>query len=316
MMRLFALIVAALLLPAWPAAAATLVPFVTVTGPAVHVGDIFAGAGAHAAETAAAAPPAGTRITYGADWLAAVAREHGLDWTPGSSMDQVTIVRASKVIDSDAIAKELMHEIAQRQSVDDAELELDNPGLSIVVPAEAQGMAVDGLTIDRRSGRISAFVMAPAGDPAAVRRQVTGRLIYRVAVPVLTHSMAPGATIAAGDVEMLKLHQDRVPPASASDAAQLIGKTPRRALAPEQPVQLADLLQPLLVHRDDLVTVVLEIGNLRLTSQAKALEDGAAGAVVRVKNTASSRVIDATVLAPGVVGVASGGTLAQQVAEQ
>lgn len=306
MIRGIVLILAALLAAPLTAAGETLLPVVTVAGPVIHVGDIFIGAGPHAGDTVAPSPPAGTRITYGADWLGAVAHEHGLAWRPGSALDQVTIIRASRVIDSDAIKAALMQAIAAQGGIAGATLELDHPGSSFVVPAEAPaGIAVEGLSIDRRTGVVTASIAAPPGDPAAVRRRIVARLVYHVSVPVLTHAMAPGATIAAADVRTLTVRRDRLATDSATDPAQLIGKTPRRPLAAGTPVRLDDLAAPLLVHRGALVTLVLETPNLRLTSQGKALDDGTLGALVRVQNTASNRVIDATVLAEGVAAVAT-----------
>ena len=120
--------------------------------------------------------------------------------------------------------------------------------------------------------------------------------------------MAAGATIAAGDLETIKVRRDRAAPDAATDAAQLIGMTPRRPLQAEEPVRLGDVQRPVLVHRGDLVTLVLETATLRLTAQGKALEDGAINALVRVENTKSNRVIDAAVTGPGLVAVSMPGT--------
>jgi flagella basal body P-ring formation protein FlgA len=299
------------LIAAAPAWGQSLRPAVTVAAPVVRVGDIFGGAGSHADETVVTAPPPGTRITYGADWLAAVAREHQIAWSPGSGYDQVTIERASRVIGSDVVAKQLLAEIAQREPIDNAELELDDPSLRLVVPADADdAVGIDGLAIDHRTGRLSAFISAPAGDPAAVRRRLTARLIYRVDLPVLNHAIAPGATIAAGDLDFVKTRRDRVATDIATEAQQLIGKSPRRPIAQGAPVRLGDLAMPLLVHKNDLVTILLEMPGLQLTAQGKALEDGGDGALVHVANTKSSRIIDAAVVAAGTVRVASPGAAA------
>ncbi len=304
MTRVFALVFAVALALAPSALAQSLKPAVTIDAAIVHLGDIFADAGGRAVDPVVASPPPGMRITYGADWLAATAREHDLDWQPSSPYDQITIVRASRVIDSDAVRQQLLHEIAEREPIDDAELQLDNPGLSLVIPASAApDVAVDGLTIDRRTGHVSAFVSAPAGDPAAERRRVTGRLVFRVSLPVLNHAVGPGAVIAASDLDTIKIQRERVGVDIATDAQQMIGKSPRRPLEAGIPVRLGDLALPLLVHKGQLVTIQLQTPTLILTAQGTALEDGASGALVRIANTKSSRVIDATVTAPGTVAV-------------
>jgi flagellar basal body P-ring formation protein FlgA len=311
------IVLAAALAIAAPAFGQTLRPAVSVAGSVLRLGDLFADAGDHANDPVAPAPPAGTRITYGPDWLTAIAREHHLAWTPRSPYDQVTIERASRDIGSDAIAQQLMGEIAAREPVADAELELDNPGLHLVVPADApSSIAIDGLAIDRRSGRISAIVSAPAGDPAAARRRITGHLVFHVEVPVLNRVIAPGAIIGLDDLVTVKLRRDRLAADVASDPQQMVGKTPRRPVQIGAPVRLADLERPILVHKGELVTILLATANLQLTAQGKALEDGAKDALVHIANTKSNRVIDATVVAAGTVGVSTPGASVQHTAQR
>ena len=312
MIRFFAFTLAAFLATVPSVLAQALRPAVTVNANVVRLGDIFADAGERANDPVVAAPPPGMRITYDADWLAAAAQEHDLDWQPSSPYDQVTIERASRVIDGDTVRQRLLQEIAAQVPVGDAELQLDNPDLSLVIPASAQpNIEIDGLTIDRRTGRISTFVSAPAGDPAAERKHVTGELVYHVAVPVLNHAVGPGAIIAASDLDTLKIQRERVGIDMATDAQQLIGKSPRRPLEAGIPVRLGDVALPLLVHKGQLVTIQLRTPSLELTAQGTALEDGAAGALVRIANTKSNRVIDATVSAPGTVAVNLPGAPAQ-----
>jgi flagella basal body P-ring formation protein FlgA len=227
------------------------------------------------------------------------------------------IVRASRDIDSDAIAQQMMTEITARQPAADAELVLDNPALILAVPADApDAIAVDGLTIDRRSGRVSAIVSAPAGDPAAVRQRVTGRLVFHVLVPTLNRAIAPGAIIGADDVANLTVRRDRLATDTVSDSEQLIGKTPRRTIAAGVPVRLGDLERPVLVHKGELVTILLQTANLQLTAQGKALDDGTMNALVHIANASSNRVIDATVVAVSTVSVTQPGRVAQLTAQR
>lgn len=308
MMRFPIFLLAALALAAPALGAPTLRPAITVAGGMVRLGDLFADAGARANDAVAAAPLLGTRVTYNADWLAAMAHEHGLDWTPSSPFDLATVERASRTVTIDDISRQMLTEIGTRQPIGDAELQIDNPGLRLVVAADAPDtIAIDGLTVDQRSGRVSAFVSAPAGDPAAARQRIAGRLIYRIDVPVLNHPAAMGAVIAAGDLDLVKLRRDRIAPDIATDASELVGKSLRRPLPAGEPLRLKDVLVPALVHKGDLVTIVLATASLQLTAQGKVLEDGAAGALVRVENAKSNRVIDAAVTGVGTVAASMPG---------
>lgn len=307
-MRRFAasLLLSLALLAGAPAMAQTLRPAATVTGPLLRVGDLFANAGSHADETVAPAPPPGTRVTYNSDWLAAIAREHNLGWSPTSSFDQATVERASRAIGPDAIAAQMMSAIAARQPVQDAELQFDNPGLRLIVAVDApDSIAVDGLTLDERTGRVTAVVSAPAGDPKAARQRVTARLVYSLDIPMPSHTLAPTAVIGASDLDFVRARRDRLASDVATDATQLIGKTPRRPLKAGEPVHLSDVQFPILVHKGELVVIVLQTPSLEVTAQGKALEDGAKGALVRVENTKSGRIIDAAVAASGTVTVSA-----------
>jgi flagella basal body P-ring formation protein FlgA len=283
----------------------------TVEGPVIRLGDLFADAGPRAADVVAPSPPPGSRTIFDAVWLAATAQEHGLAWQPQSRFDQATIERASRTISLDAITHRLLEEIASREPIGNAEFQLDNPAPRLVVAAEAsESIAVEALTIDARTGRVSAFIAAPAGDPAAERQRVSGRLLRMVDLPVLARPIAPGETIAARDIETLRIRADRVTQDGVTDAREMIGKTPRHPLRPHEPLRLADIQVPVIVHKGDLVTILLETPTMRLTAQGKAVEDGGMGAAIRIANTKSNRVIDAMVIGPNLVTVTPAAQLA------
>lgn len=307
-LRSLALLALALLLAAPALAAPVLRPAVTVDDSVIRLGDLFADAGAHASDVVAPAPPPGSRTLFDANWLAAAAREHKLDWQPGSPFDQASVERATRIVTGDEVAKSLLDEISRRQSVDGARIQLDNAAFRLLVPASApQHLDVEGLTVDPRSGRFSALVAALS--PGASAERVTGRLVRMIKLPVLNRPVAPGETIGARDVTTLSFRADRVGPDMVLDARELVGKTPRHLLHAEEPLRAADVQAPVIVHKGDLVTIVLETASMRLTAQGKALEDGGMGAPIRVANTKSNRVIDGTVSAPNLVTVTPVSTL-------
>lgn len=310
---LAALVIAALAgLWAGPARAEPMLrPATTVARDVILLGDLFSDAGARAGDVVAPAPPPGSRTIFDAAWLAAAAREHRLAWQPNSSFDRASVERATRIITGDQIARRLLDEIALRQSVDGAEIQLDNAGLRLLVAREApDSVAVEGLAIEPRTGRFTAHVAAPADDAAAERQRVAGRLIRMTRLVVLSHPVAPGEVIRPGDLETVPMRADRAAADLVADARELVGKTPRRPLRAHEPLRGNDVQVPVIVHKGDLVTIVLETPAMRLTAQGKALEDGGLGVAIRIANTKSDRVIDATVTGANLVAVAAPSQLA------
>lgn len=294
--------IAALLTAALPAAAfadTMLVPNATVTGDTIHIGDLFTNAGTHAGDAVAQAPAPGTRMTFNAAWLGSVAREHHIDWQPSSDFDQASVERATRIISADTVAARILTDAAPNVSSDDASVQLDNPGLSFIVPAEASdAMTLDGLNVDPRSGRFTVFVTAPADSPAAQRQRVTGRVVYQVSVPVPSHALSIGDVFGPNDLNIIKLPRERVPADSLTNPQDLIGKAARHIIRSGAIVRASDIQAPIVVHKGDMVSIELDTDVMQLTVQGKSLDDGAQGATIRIANTQSNRTFDAIVTGP------------------
>jgi flagellar basal body P-ring formation protein FlgA len=279
---------------------------VVVTGPSIRLGDLFSDAGPRAAIEIAPAPALGGRIVLDAAWLAARAQEQNLAWQPKSRYEQSVVERASQSVPAETIIAALRQELGNRLPGGQSELTLDNADPHLVVPAgAASAILVDALSFDARSGRLSAYITASAGDITTERVRVTGRVRRMLDMPVLNRLVAPGETIAAQDIETIALPADRLTQAFVVGIADLVGKTPKRSLRPGEPIRPSDVQTPIVIRRGELVTVVLQSATLLLTAQAKALEDGAQGQAIRVSNTRSGKTLDATVNGPGTVMLAT-----------
>jgi flagella basal body P-ring formation protein FlgA len=309
MMRKFFILAAALTAaaPSLAFADTMLLPSVTVTGDTIHIGDIFRDAGPHASDPIAPAPALGMHTTFNAAWLGAIAKEHHLNWQPSSDFDQASVERASRSIDADTVSQRILQAAASDTPSTDTSIQLDNPSLHFVVPAEASdAMALDGLNVDPRTGRFTVFVTAPANSDNAQRQRVTGRIVYQVTIAVPAHGMSIGDVFGPADVSEVKLPRERVASDAVTNPQQLVGKAARRILRAGETVRTGDIAEPTVVHKGDLVTIMLSTAGMQLTAQGKAVEDGAMGAAIRVTNTQSSRVIDTVVAGPNQVVVGSG----------
>ena len=62
-------------------------------------------------------------------------------------------------------------------------------------------------------------------------------------------------------------------------------------------------MPPIVLPKNKLVSMVYEVGALRLTARGRTLTDGGAGAVIKVLNIDSNRTVDALVVDDNTVAV-------------
>lgn len=188
------------------------------------------------------------------------------------------------------------------------QMELDSRAVELRAPQGAGGLAVENLYYSPVQGRFAAEIVVTGSQ---VRLPVSGRAFGVVQIPVLSRRVIPGDVIGPGDIDWLDVRADQTTSDTAATDAQLIGMTPRRGVSTNQPVRLRDLQSPRMVDKGSLVTITLSTPSMTLTTQGKALQDGGKGEVIRVVNTQSNRIVEATVAGPNVVAVAKPGTIAQ-----
>jgi flagella basal body P-ring formation protein FlgA len=83
------------------------------------------------------------------------------------------------------------------------------------------------------------------------------------------------------------------------DPDAVIGMAVRRPLREGDAVSLRDVAAPLVIKKDDVISVTFTTSGVSLSLQAKALTDAAAGQSLSVMNTASKKIIQAVAAAPG-----------------
>ncbi len=189
-------------------------------------------------------------------------------------------------------------------------MELDSRALELRAPQGAGSLAVENLYYSPVQGRFAAEIVVADTRPT-VRLPVSGRAYGVVEVPVLARRVSPGDVIGADDIDWQEVRAEQTGSDIAATDAQVIGMTPRRGVPVNQPVRLRDLQSPRLVDKGALVTITLASANLSLSAQGKALQDGGRGDVIRVVNTQSNRIVEATVAGPNLVAVAKPGLTAK-----
>lgn len=204
----------------------------------------------------------------------------------------------------------LSEALSSRIPIGRLQLELDNRAVELRAPAGAGSLRVDNLFYSPIQDRFAAEIVVSGTSPE-VRLPVSGRAYGVVQVPVLSRRVVQGDSITPDDIDWVDVRAEQTGSDIAATDAQLIGMTPRRGIPLNQPVRLRDLQTPRLIDKGALVTITLTTENLALSAQGKALQDGGKGDVIRVVNTQSNRIVEATVAGPNLVAVAKPGVIAK-----
>jgi len=311
-------ILAGLLLASTPANAseeglagpAQLNPHVVVSENVVRLGDLFINAGKNAETAVAYAPEPGKTTVLDARWLYRVAAAYKVQWRPLDARAQTVIERASVEVPIEEVKARILEALADRGLERDSDVEFSTRMVQFFLPAGSEPtVEIDNIDYFERTGRFTAIVSAP-DNLEKNRMRLSGRVFRTIDVPVLSDRVLRGDVIREADIQFVRMNADRVQTDTIIDAAELVGMTPRRGIRAGSPIRSADVQRPLLVKKNSLVIIVHKMRNMMLTAQGKALENGADGDVIQIRNAQSDLVVEAEVIGPGRVAVK---TLAQQI---
>ncbi|MGB1539911.1 MAG: flagellar basal body P-ring formation chaperone FlgA, partial [Rickettsiales bacterium] len=170
-------------------------------------------------------------------------------------------------------------------------------------------MDVVDMQVDESQGRFAATVLfsteAELNKPGQKLGQLllSGRFEEMLDVPVVKYRLSADDVIREEDLEWQKLPASRTRRDTIQDMAKLVGKSPVRTLSPNRPVRTSEIQDTPIVHKMALVQMDYQTENLQIQAVGTALQDGAMGDKIRVRNDDSGRELDAVVEARGKVRV-------------
>lgn len=284
-------------------------PQVIVTSDLVTLGDLFDHAGMFAETPVFRAPAPGTRGRVQAHTVLDAARQAGLDMVDLAGLTEITVERSGvrlHAVDFEQLLEEALQTRLTDQRGQNAgryAITLASSPAPTTLPAEiASRLRVDLLAAPSgRSERFSAVIRTPSGQEVA---RLSGRAEHRVMIPVLGRPIARGDVVRASDLRFQDVPYSRtVGTPTLIETADIIGQAARRSLRAGAPINPDDLTEPLMVERQELVTLIYRHGALALTVRARAMDEGAEGQSIDVMNLQSNRIVRGVVAGHGIVHV-------------
>ena len=133
---------------------------------------------------------------------------------------------------------------------------------------------------------------------------LAGAAVAAQAIPVAAVTIYPGDIIRDGMLTERDLPDDFAGKSvTVLDRSSLVGKTVRRTLLPGLPVPINAVAEPKVVSVGAMVRVVYVEGGLNIATYASALQAGAVGDTIAVRNTESGLTISGVIGKDGSVRI-------------
>ncbi|EZP36016.1 flagella basal body P-ring formation protein FlgA [Janthinobacterium lividum] len=165
------------------------------------------------------------------------------------------------------------------------------------VPACAAPVALE--TADSRSAQRMRFVAVCPGSNGW-RYEMLARGSITAQVAVTSVPVTANTPLQSGDVTLARRDVTMVPD-SISALPGAIGLSSRRSLRAGEVLRQGQLASPVLIKRGSAVSIVARKEQVEVSMAGEAMDPGALGEVIRVRNATSGTVIRARVVDAGVV---------------
>ncbi len=286
---------------------------VAVSSEVVRIGDLIENAGAAANIPVFRAPDLGQTGAVPLSRIAEALRPHELTGIETGGLAEVVVTRLSRALTAKDITDRIARAFAGQYGFRDAQnlaIVLDRDVRILhIEPSVTGDLMVARMNVEPRTGRFDIAFELPGSTLARrVPLRFSGTVTETVEAATLTRALRAGEVVKASDVTVERRPKAEVRGEGIA-AGQAIGLAAKTALRSGQALRMDDLIKPQIVQRNEAVTIYYEVPGIMLTVRGKALEAGALGDVVGVLNIQSNRTVQATVIAPGRVAIASVGPL-------
>ena len=149
------------------------------------------------------------------------------------------------------------------------------------------------------SGRYEGILLL--SDELEVDGRVDRVLPLRVMVDVLhlavvtTKKIEKGEKLSSENVALVRMPASKIPSDTLRQLESVLGRTAAFSLAPETAIRISYLYDPPVIKRGQKALAIVQKGNIEMTVEVIAIEDGKAGDIIRVENTDTHKAIHAKV---------------------
>jgi flagella basal body P-ring formation protein FlgA len=147
--------------------------------------------------------------------------------------------------------------------------------------------------------------LALSDDNKSEKIKIKGKYNRYINIPVLKNRKKAGELLTDSDLVYKKYNTSRIKSNAAINIDDLIGKMAKISIGANTPINKNDISNAFAVTKKSVVTIVYDNGNITINTTGIALESGAIGDVIKVKNAKSNAIIQAVVESANIVKIRS-----------
>lgn len=277
---------------------------VSVQTSIVTVSDMFEDAGNWAEEALFRAPAPGTVGDVPLETVRMAAQRIGLTEFENAGLLSVKVARQGVMVGEELLTTTIQDQMQQSGTITQnmqVQLELSNQWDTVYAEVSDNPLTLEQIRFFQGSNSFSVRLLI-AGRSTPI--DVDGRLYFTINAPHLTRTLPAGSVIENADITMRPISAQLADATGVPAVEDLIGKQVRRQMREGILVRNSDVANPIVIARNDTITLYLKTGQMTLTVRGQALNDASRGETVSVLNLVSNRVVRGVAVNPGAVEIA------------
>jgi flagella basal body P-ring formation protein FlgA len=264
------------------------------------VGDVFNNiSSTYAKHALAPAPAVGQDLVLSASDLERISKTFRLGWQNNNPDVKVTVERDAMLIDHATLINALSESELGHQIDHGTEISISRPVDGITVYGhDMPQLTVTDISYDPLTQNFTAVILASRDRKIINKTTISGMATKMVDMPVLTAPVDRGTVIGKSDLTTVRVPAKSVRFGMVDRIEDVAGMVAKRNIRPNEFVEKTSLMPPVLVRRNEIVTVTYRNGPIVLSTKARALANATRGETVQLENPISKKLIEAVVTGP------------------
>lgn len=277
---------------------------VSVQSSIVTVSDMFEDAGNWAEQALFRSPAPGTIGDVPLETVRMAAQRIGMTEFENAGLLSVKVARQGVMVGEEVLTATVQDYMQQSGTITQnmyVQMDLSQDWATVYAEVGDNPVELEQIRYFQGSNSFSARLLI-AGRNAPI--DIAGRLYFTIDAPHLTRTLPSGTVIKTTDIIMRPISAQLADATGVPSIEDLIGKQVGRQMREGILVRNADVDDPIVIGRNDTVTLYLKTGQMTLTVRGQALNDASRGETVSVLNLVSNRVVRGIAVNPGAVEIA------------